>query len=114
MPLQLLFQTNSVHLYHRKQKHSSSLDRISCSSNYSSKQAIDGVPNEVKEKFKNLKEVAEGDAKPKRETTTQGVEQASILNGVVDSVFNFVLIQSCVKDVDLDQVFGWILAMLAV
>ena len=50
--------------------HKSLLDRISSSSNYSSKQAIDGVPNEVKEKLKDLKEVAEGDAKPERETTT--------------------------------------------
>ena len=95
-------------------KHISSLDRIGCSSNFPAQQLVDEIPNKVKEKFKDLKEVAEGDSKPEREATSQGVKQAPILNGVVDSVFNFVLIQICIEDVDLDQVFGWILAISAV
>ena len=45
---------------------------------------IDEVPNEVKEQFKDLKEVAEGDAKPERERekTSQGAEQAPVLNSI--------------------------------
>ena len=40
---------------------------------------VDDVPKEVEGQLKDLKEVAEGDAKPKGETTSQCVEQASIL-----------------------------------
>ena len=75
---------------------------------------IDEIPNEVKDKLQDLKEVAEGDAKPEGEATSQGAEQASILDSVVYSVFYFVLIQRWVEDVDLDQVFVWILAVAAV
>ena len=71
---------NSINLYHREWIYIlCTLDRIGCPSNNSSKHAIDEVPNEVKDKFQDLKEVAEGDAKPEREATSQGVEHASVL-----------------------------------
>ena len=47
--------------------------------NSSARHPVDDVSHEVKDKFKDLKETAEGDAEPKREATTQGVEQTSIL-----------------------------------
>ena len=53
--------------------------RIVSSSNDSPKNVVDDVPNEVKGEFNNLKEAAEGDAKPERETTTQGAEHTSVL-----------------------------------
>ena len=68
--------------------------RVCGPSYHSSEHPVDDVSKEVKEKFKDLKEVAEGDAKPEREATTQGVEQAPILDSVVNSVFDFVRIQS--------------------
>ena len=40
---------------------------------------VDEVPKEVKNELEDLKETAEGDAKPERETTTQGVEEAPVL-----------------------------------
>ena len=40
---------------------------------------VDDVPKEVEGQLKDLKEIAEGDAEPKGETTSQCVEQASIL-----------------------------------
>ena len=40
---------------------------------------VDDVPKEVEGQLKDLKEIAEGDAKPKGETTSQCAEQASIL-----------------------------------
>ena len=67
--------------------------RVCGPSYHSSEHPVDDIAKEVKEKFKDLKEVAEGDAKPEREATTQGVEQAPILDSEVNSVFNFVLIQ---------------------
>ena len=47
-----------------------SSNRICDPSYHSSKHPVDDIPKEVKEKFKDLKEVAEGDAKPEREATT--------------------------------------------
>ena len=46
------------------------LQRICCPSNGSLRHPVDEVPNEVKEKFKDLKEAAEGDAEPEREAAT--------------------------------------------
>ena len=40
---------------------------------------VDDVANEVEEQLEDLKEVAEGDAKPEGEATSQRVEQASVL-----------------------------------
>ena len=40
---------------------------------------VEEVANEVKEQLEDLKEVAEGDAKPEGEATSQGTEKASIL-----------------------------------
>ena len=37
------------------------------------------VPKEVKNELEDLKETAEGDAKPERETTTQRVEEGPVL-----------------------------------
>ena len=45
--------------------------------------SVDEVPKEVKNELEDLKETAEGDAKPERETTTQGVEEAPVL-GLID------------------------------
>ena len=67
--------------------------RVCGSSYYSSEHPVDDISKEIKEKFKDLKEAAEGDAKPEREATTQRIEQAPILDSVVNSVFDFVLIQ---------------------
>ena len=53
--------------------------RIVGSSNDSPKNLVDDIANEVKGEFKDLKEAAEGDAKPEREATTQGVEHTSVL-----------------------------------
>ena len=41
---------------------------------------VDDVPNEVKGEFNNLKEAAEGEAKPEGEATPQAAAQTSILN----------------------------------
>ena len=43
------------------------LQRICCPSNGSLRHPVDEVPNEVKEKFKDLEEATEGDAEPERE-----------------------------------------------
>ena len=56
------------------------LNRIWSSSYGSSRYPVDEVPKEVKDQLKDLKEVAEGDAKPEREATSQGGEQTSILD----------------------------------
>ena len=53
--------------------------RICGSSYHSSEHPVDDVSKEVKKKFKDLKEVAEGDAKPEGQASTQGTEKASIL-----------------------------------
>ena len=52
---------------------------ICCSPNSSSSQAVDNVSNEVKSQLEDFKEVAEGDAKPKGKTTSQGAEKAPVL-----------------------------------
>ena len=52
---------------------------IGSPSNSFSSNVVDDVPKEVKGQLKDLKEVAEGDAEPKGKTTSQCVEQASIL-----------------------------------
>ena len=44
---------------------------------------IDGVPKEVEGQLKDLKEAAEGDAKPKGETTSLCAEQTSILKMII-------------------------------
>ena len=67
--------------------------RICGPSYHSSEHPVDDIAKEVEEKLKDLKEAAEGDAKPEREATTQCVEQAPILDSIVDSVFDFVHIQ---------------------
>ena len=41
---------------------------------------VDHVSDQVKKQFKNLEEVAEGDAQPERETAAQGVEQTPVLS----------------------------------
>ena len=41
--------------------------------------SVHNVPKEVKDKFKDLKEVAEGDAEPEWEAASQGVEHTSVL-----------------------------------
>ena len=48
-------------------------------SNLFSCKSIHNIPKEIKDKFKDLKEVAEGDSKPERKATTQGIEQTPIL-----------------------------------
>ena len=40
---------------------------------------VNDISKEVEGQFKDLKEIAEGDAEPKGKTTSQCVEQASIL-----------------------------------
>ena len=55
---------------------------------------VNEVANEVKEQLEDLKEVAEGDAKPEGEATSQRVEQAAILDSVVNLVLYCVFIQS--------------------
>ena len=55
------------------------LKRIVGSANNSPRNLVDDIPNEVKGKFNNLKETAEGDPKPERKAATQGVEHASVL-----------------------------------
>ena len=57
-------------------------ERISCSSHDSTSHPVDDVAKEVKEQLEDLKEVAEGDAKPEGETTSQRIEQASVLEAV--------------------------------
>ena len=54
-------------------------ERICCSSNGPVRHSVEDVSNEVDDKLKDLKEVAEGDAKPERQASTQGTEKASIL-----------------------------------
>ena len=53
---------------------------------------VDEVANEVEEQLEDLKEVAEGDAKPEGETTSQRVEQAPISDSVVNLVFDDLFI----------------------
>ena len=55
--------------------------------------SIEDVPKEIKHQFKDLKEVAEGDAKPERETTSQGVEQTPIL-WQIDFILHFIPLTS--------------------
>ena len=43
---------------------------------------VEEVANEVEEQLEDLEEVAEGDAKPEGETTSQHVEQTSVLEAV--------------------------------
>ena len=43
---------------------------------------VEEVANEVEEQLEDLKEVAEGDAKPEGEATSQRVEQTSVLEAV--------------------------------
>ena len=69
-------------------------ERISCSSHDSTSHPVDDVANEVKEQLQDLKEVAEGYAKPEGETTSQRVDQASIADSVVNLVFDDLFIQS--------------------
>ena len=56
---------------------------IGCPSNGFFSNMVDDVPKEVEGQFKDLEEIAEGDAKPKGKTTSQCVEQASILKMVI-------------------------------
>ena len=53
---------------------------------------VEEVANEVEEQLEDLKEVAEGDAKPEGETTAQSVEQAPISDCVVNLVFDDLFI----------------------
>ena len=45
---------------------------ICCSSNGPVRHSVEDVSNEVEDELKDLKEVAEGDAKPVRQASTQG------------------------------------------
>ena len=53
--------------------------RIVGSANDFAKQLVDDISNKVKGQFKDLKEVAEGDTKSEKKTTSQGVEYTSVL-----------------------------------
>ena len=96
------------------------LGRICFPSNRSSRHLDEDVSKNVKSQLQDLKEAAEGDAKPEREATSQGVEQAPILDkysnskvisanlsnlhAVVNLVLNGFLIQRSVVDIDHDQI----------
>ena len=82
--------------------------------NQSAEHLIDEVPKKVEDKLKDLEEIAEGDAKPEWETTSQGVDQTSVPYSVVNLVLYNMLVQCAKEDVDLDQVLCWILATVAV
>ena len=55
---------------------------------------VDHVSDQVKKQFKNLEEVAEGDAQPEGETAAQGVEQTPVLSkdNIETSTKNITLI----------------------
>ena len=107
--------------------HRSDSERIFSPSNRSVGHPVAQVSHEVKDKLKDLKEVAKRDAKPERETTTQGIEQASILPHrqlkdksliklyYLDAVINLVLhcffVQRCVVDIDLGQILRYTLSI---
>ena len=78
----------------KKQTKISSSERISCSSHDSPSHPVDDVANEVEEQLQDLKEVAEGYAKPEGETTSQCVEQAPVFDSVVNLILYCVFIQS--------------------
>ena len=54
-----------------------------CPNNFA-EHLIDEVPKEVEDKLKDLEEIAEGNAKPEWETTSQGVDQTSVPYSIVD------------------------------
>ena len=83
-------------------------------SHHSAEHLIDEVPKKVEDKLKDLEEIAEGNAKPEWETTSQGVDQTSVPYSVVNLVLYNMLVQCVKEDVDLDQVLCWILATVAV
>ena len=74
---------------------------------FSVRHPVDNISKEIKGEFKDLKEAAEGDAKPEREATSQSAEQAPVLwltdftlylipqylNFVVDYIFCCFLVQ---------------------
>ena len=82
--------------------------------NQSAEHLIDEVPKKVEDKLKDLEEIAEGDAKPEWETTSQGVDQTSVPYSVVNLVLYNMLVKCVKEDVDLDQGLCWILATVAV
>ena len=55
------------------------LEGIVSPSNWPVRHPIKEVSQEIRNKLKNLKKIAEGDTKPERETSSKGVEQAPIL-----------------------------------
>ena len=56
------------------------LQWIGGSSNTFVRNLVDNVSDQVKEQLEDLKEVAEGDTQPERETAAQGVEQTPVLS----------------------------------
>ena len=68
---------------------------IGSPSNGSFSNIVDDVPKEVEDQLKDLKEAAEGDAKPKGETTSQCAEQASILK--FESYLSIFYLVSCLS-----------------
>ena len=60
--------------------------------NQSAEHLIDEVPKKVEEKLKDLEEIAEGNAKPEWETTSQGVDQTSVPYSVVNLVLYNMLV----------------------
>ena len=67
-------------------------DLIDICPNHSAEHLIDEVPKKVEDKLKDLEEIAEGDAKPEWETTSQGVDQTSVPYSVVNLVLYNMLV----------------------
>ena len=85
-------QTSTTKLVYSEKYTFTILGRICFPSNGSSRHLDEDVSKNVKSQLEDLKEAAEGDAKPKREATSQSVEQAPIPESVVFLVFDDLFI----------------------